>query len=98
MKNRNPHLSCIILWIIVIFVNLTACIFGVINGILWQAFFNLAIVMIDCICLGWCICKFNSYKELLERKKEIDKSVVDFLDWLKNENSEPFKEFENEKE
>ena len=83
MKNRNPYLSCIILWIIVIFINLTACIFGVLNGILWQAFFNLAIVMIDCIYLGWCICKFNAYKELLRTKKALEDGLNQFEELMK---------------
>lgn len=95
MKNRNPYLSCIILWIIVIFINLTACIFGVLNGILWQAFFNLAIVMIDCIYLGWCICKFNAYKELLRTKKALEDGLNQFEELMKMKENEPFKEFEN---
>ena len=92
MKNKNPYLSCIMLWIIVIFINLTACIFGVINGILWQAFFNLAIVMIDCIYLGWCIRRFNEFREFEKMKKSL-KEFIDNMDKMKE--NEPFKEFEN---
>ena len=92
MKNRNPYLSVIILWIIVIFINLTACIFGVLNGILWQAFFNLAIVMIDCVCLGWCICKFNAHREFVNYIKEVEEKVKGSLCGKCEE--EPFKEFE----
>lgn len=93
MKNKNPYLSCIILWIIVIFINLTACILGVLNGILWQAFFNLAIVMIDCIYLGWCICKFNAHREFVNYIKEMEEKMKSVGGLCAEE--EPFKEFEN---
>ena len=95
MKNRNPYLSCIVLWIIVIFINLTACVLGVLNGILWQAFFNLAIVIIDCIFLGWCICKFNAYRNYIESTKSIEKTLKEFEKFIKMAENEPFKEFED---
>ena len=94
MKNRNPYLSCIILWIFCLCVALSFCIYGIVSDNLFLAISQLVLIVFDSIYLGWCICRFNDYKQFLARKKEIDKQVVDFLDWLKNENSEPFKEFE----
>lgn len=92
MKNRNPYLSCIILWIGVICFNITACIFGVLNCILWQALFNLALIVFDSIYLGWVIRRFNEYKEF-EKMKERLKEFIDNMDKMKE--NEPFKEFEN---
>ena len=91
MKNKNPYLSCMILWIGAICVSLSACVLGIVNGILWQAFFNLAIVMIDCIYLGWTIRRFNEFKEF-EKMKESLKDFIDNMDKAKE--NEPFKEFE----
>ena len=91
MKNRNPYLSCIILWIIAICVSLTSCVFGIVNSVLWQAFVNLALVILDCIYFGWTICKFNEYREF-EKMKTSLKEFIDNMDKLKE--NEPFKEFE----
>lgn len=91
MKNKNPYLSCMILWICAICVSLTVCILSIISGALWQALLNLALVMIDCICLGWTIRRFNEYKEF-EKMKESLKEFIDNMDKLKE--NEPFKEFE----
>ena len=71
MQNRNPYLSLLVLWIVAICFSLSACVVGIISGILWQALFNLALVMLDCIYLGWFICKFNACKELLETKRHL---------------------------
>lgn len=95
MKNKNPYLSCMILWILTISFMLFSCVLAIVEGQLGLAIVALVLVVFDAIWLGWTICKFNDYKKFLARKKEIDKNVVDFLDWLKNENSEPFKEFED---
>lgn len=92
MKNRNPYLSCMILWICAICVSLTSCVFGIVNSVLWQALFNLALVILDCIWLGWCICKFNAYKELLKTAKEFEKTLEELIKMKENE---PFKEFED---
>lgn len=95
MKNRNPYLSLLVLWIIAICFSLSACVIGIISGILWQALFNLALVMLDCIYLGWCICKFNAYKEFLKTKKALEDGLKQFEELMKLKENEPFKEFEN---
>ena len=92
MKNRNPYLSLLVLWIGAICFSLSACIIGIVGGILWQAFFNLAIVMIDCIYLGLTIRRFNEFGEF-EKMKESLKEFIDNMDKAKE--NEPFKEFEN---
>lgn len=97
MKNRNPYLSCMILWICAICVSLTACILSIISGALWQALLNLALVVIDCIYLGWVICKFNAYNELLKSKKALEDGLKQFEELMKLKENEPFKEFENGK-
>ena len=91
MKNRNPYLSCIILWICVICFSLSVCVFGIVNGILWQALFNLALVVFDSIWLGVCICKFNAYKQFVNTTKQFEKTLEEFIKMKENE---PFKEFE----
>ena len=95
MKNRNPYLSLLVLWICAICVSLSACVFGIVNDILWQALFNLALVVFDSIYLGWCICKFNAYREFAKTQVEIDTFVKEFMKVQKKKENEPFKEFEN---
>ena len=92
MKNRNPYLSLLVLWIVAICVSLTSCVFGIVNCILWQALFNLALVIFDSIYLGWTIRKFNEFREF-EKMKESLKEFIDNMDKMKE--NEPFKEFED---
>lgn len=95
MKNRNPFLSVIILWICAICVSLTSCVFGIVNGVLWKALFNLALVVLDCIYLGWCICKFQQYREFQNSVKQFDAYMQMLIEKEKAKENEPFKEFEN---
>lgn len=95
MKNRNPYLSCMILWIFAICVSLTSCVFGIVNGVLWQALFNLALVILDCIFLGWSICKYQQYREFENSAKEFNAYLQMLIDKEKAKENEPFKEFEN---
>ena len=95
MKNRNPYLSCIILWICAICVSLTSCVFGIVNSVLWQALFNLALVILDSIFLGWCICKFEQYREFQNSAKEFNAYLQMLIEKEKSKENEPFKEFEN---
>ena len=95
MKNRNPYLSVLVLWIIAICFSLSACVIGIVSGILWQSFVNLALVILDSIFLGWCICKFNAYRELLKTKKALEDGLKQFEELMKIKENEPFKEFEN---
>lgn len=95
MKNRNPYLSCIILWIGAFCVSLTSCVFGIVNDVLWQSFVNLALVVFDCVFLGWCICKFEQYREFQNSAKEFNAYLQTLIDKEKEKIEEPFKEFEN---
>ena len=95
MKNRNPFLSVIILWIFVICVSVTSCVFGIVNGILWQALFNLDIVVVGCVCLGWTICKFQQYREFENSVKQFNDYMQMLIEKEKAKKNEPFKEFEN---
>lgn len=92
MKNINPYLSLLVLWIVAICVSLSACVIGIISDILWQALFNLAFVVFDSIWLGVCICKFNAYKQFVNTTKQLEKTLEEFI---KIKENEPFKEFEN---
>lgn len=94
MKNRNPYLSLLVLWIIAICVSLTSCIFGVVKGELWQAFFNLALVVFDGVWLGWCICKFVTFMEFIKVKSQLEDGLKQFEKLMKEKGNEPFKEFE----
>lgn len=96
MKNRNPYLSLLVLWIGAICFSLSACVFGIVNGFLWQALFNLALVVFDSVFLGWCICKFNAYRDFINYMKEMEEKMKSVGGLCAEE--EPFKEFENGKE
>lgn len=93
MKNRNPYLSLLVLWIGAICFSLSACVFGIVNGILWQAFFNLTLVILDCIFFGWTISKFNSYNEFVNYMREMEEKMKGGSCGKYEE--EPFKEFDN---
>ena len=95
MKNKNPYLSCIILWICAICVALSFSIYGIISGNLFLAISQLVFIVFDSIYLGWCICKFNAYKELLETKKALEDGLKQFEEFMKLKENEPFKEFED---
>lgn len=92
MKNRNPYLSCIILWICAICVALSFCIYGIISGNLFLAISQLVFIVFDSIYLGWAIRRFNEYKEF-DKMKERLKEFIDNMEKAKV--NEPFKEFEN---
>ena len=51
-------------------------------------------IVSDSIYLGWCICKFNAYKNYRESTKQIEKTLKDFEELMKMKENEPFKEFE----
>lgn len=92
MKNRNPYLSCIVLWIVAICVALSFSIYGIISGNLFLAISQLVFIVFDSIYLGWCIRRFNEFREF-EKMKERLKEFID------NMEKEPFKEFDkNEKQ
>ena len=95
MKNKNPYLSCIILWIGAICVSLGFCIYGIISGNLLLAISQLVFIVFDSIYLGCCIRRFNEFREF-EKMKESLKEFIDNMDKMKE--NEPFKEFENGKE
>lgn len=95
MKNRNPYLSLLVLWIGAICFSLSSCIVGIVSGVLWQALFNLALVILECIFLGWCICKFKQYREFENSAKEFNAYLQMLIDKEKAKENEPFKEFEN---
>lgn len=92
MKNRNPYLSCIILWIGALCVSFGFCIYGIISGNLVLAISQLVFIVFDSIYLGWVIRRFNEYKEF-EKMKESLKEFIDNMD--KTKENEPFKEFED---
>ena len=91
MKNKNPYLSLIVLWIIASCISLGACVVGIVNGVLLQAFANLALVVVDSIYLGLTIGKFQQYREIIENSMKLFDS---YLQMLMEEQNEPFKEFE----
>lgn len=62
MKNRNPYLSCIILWICAICVALSFSIYGIVSSNLFLAISQLVFIVFDSIYLGWAIRRFNEYK------------------------------------
>lgn len=95
MKNKNPYLSCMILWICAICVSLGFCIYGIVSNNLLLAISQLVFIVFDSIYLGWCICKFNAYREFAKTQVEIDTFVKEFMKVQKNKENEPFKEFEN---
>lgn len=97
MKNRNPYLSCMILWICAICVSLGFCIYGIVSDNLFLAISQLVFIVFDSIYLGWIICKFNAYKELLKSKKALEDGLKQFEEFMKLKENEPFKEFENGK-
>jgi Na+/melibiose symporter-like transporter len=92
MENRNPYLSCIILWISAVCVALLFSIYGIVSGNLFLAISQLVLIVFDSIYLGWCIRRFNEFREL-EKMKESLKEFIDNMDKIKE--NEPFKEFEN---
>lgn len=94
MKNRNPYLSCIVLWIGAICVALSFSIYGIISGNLFLAISQLVFIVFDSIYLGWTICKFNAYNELLETKKALEDGLKQFEEFMKMKENEPFKEYE----
>jgi hypothetical protein len=95
MKNKNPYLSCIILWIGAICVALSFSIYEIVSGNLFLAISQLVFIVFDSIYLGWCICKFNAYKELLKTKKALEDGLKQFEELMKMKENEPFKEFED---
>ena len=95
MKNRNPYLSCMILWICAICVSLGFCIYGIVSDNLFLAISQLVFIIFDSIYLGWIICKFNAYKELLKSKKALEDGLKQLEKLTKLKENEPFKEFEN---
>ena len=97
MKNRNPYLICMILWIYAICVSLGFCIYGIVSNDLLLAISQLVFIVFDSIYLGWVICKFNAYKELLKSKKALEDGLKQFEEFMKLKENEPFKEFENGK-
>jgi Flp pilus assembly protein TadB len=95
MKNRNPYLGLMVLWIGAICFSLSACVVGIVSGVLWQALFNLALVILDCTFLGWCICNFQQYREFEKSAKEFNAYLQMLIEKEKAKENEPFKEFEN---
>lgn len=87
MKNKNPYLSLMVLWIIASCISLSACIVGIVGGDFWIAFVNLALVVVDSIYLGLTIGK---YREIENSMKLFDS----YLQILMEKQNEPFKEFE----
>lgn len=94
MKNRNPYLSLLVLWIGAICFSLSACVIGIISDVLWQALFNLALVILDCIFLGWSICKYQQYREFENSTKKFNAYLQMLIDKEKAKENEHFKEFE----
>ena len=82
------------LWVVAICASLVACVVGIVKGVMWQALWNLVVVVADCIFLGWCVCKFNAYREFAKTQVEIDTFVKEFMKVQKAKESEPFNEFE----
>ena len=95
MKNRNPYLSLLVLWTSAICVALSFSIYGIVSGNLFLAISQLVFIVFDSIYLGWCICKFNAYREFAKTQVEIDTFVKEFMKVQKKKENEPFKEFEN---
>lgn len=91
MKNRNPYLSLLVLWIVAICVALSFSIYGIVSGNLFLAISQLVFIVFDSIYLGRCIRRFNEYKEF-DKMKESLKEFIDNMDKMKE--NEPFKEFE----
>lgn len=95
MKNRNPYLGLMVLWIVAICVALSFSIYGIVSGNLFLAISQLVFIVFDSIYLGWCIFKFNAYKELLKTKKALEDGLKQLEELMKLKENEPFKEFEN---
>lgn len=94
MKNRNPYLSLLVLWVIAVCASLISSIVGIIRGVEWQGLFNLVLAVFDGVGLGWCICKFDAYEQFVKTQVEIDKMVNELTKVQKEKEIEPFKEFE----
>jgi hypothetical protein len=94
MKNRNPYLSLLVLWIGAICVALSFSIYGIVSGNLFLAISQLVFIVFDSIYLGWCICKFNAYRNYIESTKSIEKTLEEFEKFIKMKENEPFKEYE----
>ena len=93
MKNKNPYLSLLVLWICAICVALSFSIYGIVSGNLFLAISQLVFIVFDSIYLGWCICKFNAYREFVNYMREMEEKMKGGLCGKCEE--EPFKEFEN---
>jgi hypothetical protein len=96
MNNKNPYLSILILWIVVSCFSLSSCIFGIVRDNLWQAFFNLALVIVDCVYLGLTIDKFIRYEEFKKSAEQFNEYINTLIEKEKANDNEPFEEFKGE--
>lgn len=95
MKNRNPFLSLIILWIVAICVALSFCIYGIVSGNLFLGISQLFFIVWDSIWLGSVICRFNAYRDFIKSSKAFESKLKEFEELMRIKENEPFKEFEN---
>ena len=96
MKNRNPFLSVIVLWVCAICVSLAFCIVGIVFESLFLAISQLVWLVFDSVWLGIAVCKFNSYKELAKKTKDVENILNEFGKLMETKEKDPFKEFDSD--
>ena len=91
MKDRNPFLWAIIYNVVAIVLMIVGLVCSSYVDY-WASFIVcLCLLVVDSVMLGWDICKYNAYRNLMVSKRHFE----EMLEKIKQKENEPFKEYDN---